>query len=474
MKVMGFTDLVLVAPRCADVRAAQAERSRWRAARPTLLRRARSRRSAEALDGVTYACATAMTPRDFGPPTFAPRALFASLAASSHRVAFVFGFGALRPVERRPLHLPCLHLDPDRPDYGSLNLAQAVQLIAYDWRQALGGFEGRCAGDGARRPTLADAIVVHGLFAHLAARCDARFSRPGRAEKADVRGCTAGQSGRTDGRGSADPARHRRVASRRPLPRTLRTRGRRPHENRRGPPVFEASHHVPAPARRHRLHPRARPRRAIALGSADLLSGPARARVPPLGSLVPRARPALAGAFHVAHRALSHRHRDPSRRHHRPARLHRSRHGRGHRRDRGDRRRLHDLPGRDARRHLARQGREAPSDARPRRHRRRQFAGPRRFHGRRRRPGRLERGRGEGGAAGARRPVGNPARIIGGSRARREEAVGGEDGFLGLRPHAGRRPGVAGDEGPDRQRLRPRAPDRDALAGDRETLGAIA
>jgi tRNA/rRNA methyltransferase len=29
---------------------------------------------------------------------------------------------------------------PTHPDYGSLNLAQAVQLIAYDWRQALGGF----------------------------------------------------------------------------------------------------------------------------------------------------------------------------------------------------------------------------------------------------------------------------------------------------------------------------------------------
>ncbi|MFO0003250.1 MAG: RNA methyltransferase, partial [bacterium] len=29
---------------------------------------------------------------------------------------------------------------PTHPDYGSLNLAQAVQLIAYEWRQSLGGF----------------------------------------------------------------------------------------------------------------------------------------------------------------------------------------------------------------------------------------------------------------------------------------------------------------------------------------------
>jgi tRNA/rRNA methyltransferase len=33
----------------------------------------------------------------------------------------------------------CLSI-PTAPAFGSLNLAAAVQLIAYDWRQALGGF----------------------------------------------------------------------------------------------------------------------------------------------------------------------------------------------------------------------------------------------------------------------------------------------------------------------------------------------
>ena len=32
-----------------------------------------------------------MTPRDFGPPTHAPRAHFAGLAAQGHSVALVFG-----------------------------------------------------------------------------------------------------------------------------------------------------------------------------------------------------------------------------------------------------------------------------------------------------------------------------------------------------------------------------------------------
>jgi tRNA/rRNA methyltransferase len=100
---------------------------------------------AEALEGISFACATAMTPRDFGPPTAAPRdrlpALAAEVAAGQQRVAFVFGserFG-MRNEDVWRCH-QCLSI-PTHPEYGSLNLAQAVQLIAYDWRSALGGYE---------------------------------------------------------------------------------------------------------------------------------------------------------------------------------------------------------------------------------------------------------------------------------------------------------------------------------------------
>ena len=81
-----------------------------------------------------------MTPRDFGPPTHPPRELFSSLAGSGHRVALVFGserFGMSNEDVYR-CHA-CVSIPTD-PAYGSLNLAQAVQLIAYEWRQALGGF----------------------------------------------------------------------------------------------------------------------------------------------------------------------------------------------------------------------------------------------------------------------------------------------------------------------------------------------
>ena len=105
---------------------------------------------------MTYACATAMTPRDFGPPTRAPRELLRRRwRRSAHRVGFVFGserFGMSNDDVYR-CHA-CLSI-PTEPAYGSLNLAQAVQLIAYDWRQALGGFavapRTRDAGAGRRR-----------------------------------------------------------------------------------------------------------------------------------------------------------------------------------------------------------------------------------------------------------------------------------------------------------------------------------
>jgi len=163
MKVMGFHDLVLVQPRFADV-LQHADTLAFASGATDVLARARVVDSlAEALQGVTWACATAMTPRDFGPPTQSPRDHFSTLAGSGHRVAFVFG------AERTGMsnddvyrcHV-CLSI-PTHPAYGSLNLAQAVQLMAYDWRQACGGFELKPAAEPA---PWADAAAVQGALQH--------------------------------------------------------------------------------------------------------------------------------------------------------------------------------------------------------------------------------------------------------------------------------------------------------------------
>jgi tRNA/rRNA methyltransferase len=163
IKVMGFGDLVLVQPRFADVLSHEDAVAMASGAADVLTRARIVATLAEALDGITVACATAMTPRDFGPPTFAPREHFPALAAQAQPVAFVFGserYGMANEDVWR-CHA-CLSV-PTHPDYGSLNLSQAVQLIAYDWRQALGGF-----GVVPRVPDtkLADGVAVQGALEH--------------------------------------------------------------------------------------------------------------------------------------------------------------------------------------------------------------------------------------------------------------------------------------------------------------------
>jgi len=163
MKVMGFSRLVLVRPRVAGVHLGGEAIARASGA-ADVLEAARSVDTlAEALQGATLACATAMTPRDFGPPTRAPREALPDAAAAGQRVAFVFGpeRTGLANDDVYRCHV-CLSIPTDST-YGSLNLAQAVQLIAYDWRQALGGF-----GVLPRTPAAhwADAAAVQGLLEH--------------------------------------------------------------------------------------------------------------------------------------------------------------------------------------------------------------------------------------------------------------------------------------------------------------------
>lgn len=163
MKVMGFTDLVLVAPRDDDIQHRPEARAMASGAVDVLEGARLVPTLGDALLGVTYACATAMTPRDFGPPTQPPRACFEALTKGEEQVALVFGserFGMSNEDVYR-CHV-CLSI-PTMPDYGSLNLAQAVQLLAYDWRQALGGFPVQARTVDARR---ADGVAVEGLLDH--------------------------------------------------------------------------------------------------------------------------------------------------------------------------------------------------------------------------------------------------------------------------------------------------------------------
>jgi tRNA/rRNA methyltransferase len=169
LKVMGFDDLVLVAPRWANVLRREETIQRASGALDVLQNARIVETLDEALEGVTHLCATAMTPRDFGPPTAAPREHFSSLLQSAapeaqpEAVAFLFGserFG-MRNEDVYRCHV-ALSI-PTNPAFGSLNLASAIQVIAYEWRLALGGFEVVAA---ATEPVRADAQQVAGVLAH--------------------------------------------------------------------------------------------------------------------------------------------------------------------------------------------------------------------------------------------------------------------------------------------------------------------
>jgi tRNA/rRNA methyltransferase len=167
MKVMGFDDLVLVQPRWANVLRREETIQRASGANDVLARARIVDTLDEALDGMSHLCATAMTPRDFGPPTRSPREHFTGLLGAGEPpggVAFLFGserFG-MRNEDVYRCHV-ALSI-PTAPGFGSLNLAAAVQLIAYDWRLALGGFEAPpVVADRAQ----ADAKALSGMLDHL-------------------------------------------------------------------------------------------------------------------------------------------------------------------------------------------------------------------------------------------------------------------------------------------------------------------
>ncbi|MEY4344569.1 MAG: hypothetical protein RL032_401 [Pseudomonadota bacterium] len=179
MKTMGFDDLVLVAPRWANVLRREETIQRASGALDVLDKCRIVETLDEALDGITHLCATAMTPRDFGPPTTTPREHFeallkSELPAQSPRglqqgMGFLFGserFG-MRNEDVYRCHV-CLSI-PSNPQFGSLNIGAALQVVAYEWRLALGGFSDFAGPEPVEGQAgrLADAAQVAGMLTHL-------------------------------------------------------------------------------------------------------------------------------------------------------------------------------------------------------------------------------------------------------------------------------------------------------------------
>ena len=168
MKTMGLADLHLVTPRTfpdpeADARATGAV---------DLLKRAKIHDSLPgALAGTVLAIAMSARSRDLGPPPGAPREMVERLLAEAEQgdVALVFGNESVGLSNEEIQLCQAAVTIPTNPEFSSLNLGAAVQLLCYEIRMAA------YAGS----PPVADRLVtpfasplathdeLEGLFGHF-------------------------------------------------------------------------------------------------------------------------------------------------------------------------------------------------------------------------------------------------------------------------------------------------------------------
>lgn len=167
IKTMGFSELVLVSPREADALHHE-EAIAFASGANDVLSKARIVDSLdEALAGCNLTVALTARLREFSPPLRSPRALAQQLHAdSSLRCALVFGnerFGLSNEQVERCNALVSI---PVNAEYASLNLAQAVQILAYECRVAAVGEQREAMGIGFQGEA-ASAEQIEGLFRHL-------------------------------------------------------------------------------------------------------------------------------------------------------------------------------------------------------------------------------------------------------------------------------------------------------------------
>lgn len=138
MKVMGLSRLMLVAPRYADV-LTQPDAIAFASGANDLLEHASIHATLDdALAGCTHAIAMSAREREYAPPlaTLREAAAEASSRAGHADVAFVFGSERYGLSNDDVLRCQARCRVETSAAYGSLNLAQAVQLVAYECRLA--------------------------------------------------------------------------------------------------------------------------------------------------------------------------------------------------------------------------------------------------------------------------------------------------------------------------------------------------
>lgn len=138
LKTMGFSRLVLVAPRVAHVQSDPEAIAMASGADDVLASAHVVPTLADALTGVQWSIALTARAREYGPPQLAPRAAAnaARTQAAAGDIALVFGNERTGLSNEDVERCSALAHIPANPAYSSLNLAQAIQVLAYELRVA--------------------------------------------------------------------------------------------------------------------------------------------------------------------------------------------------------------------------------------------------------------------------------------------------------------------------------------------------
>ena len=159
MKAMGLSDLHLVAPERWP-----AKEDQWMAthAADVLEKAVVHERLGQAIEDCAAAFALSARPREWSPQVLDVRSAAARAAQLGERVAFVFGSEDAGLTNEEMFACQFLVHIPATPGSSSLNLAQAVQVVAYELRMAA---EGTIPPQ--RKEKLATVADIEGLYAHL-------------------------------------------------------------------------------------------------------------------------------------------------------------------------------------------------------------------------------------------------------------------------------------------------------------------
>ncbi|KIG04673.1 RNA methyltransferase [Caballeronia concitans] len=168
LKTMGFARLVLVAPRVPNVKD-EPEAVAMASGADDVLASAQVVESlADALVGVHWSVALTARMREYGPPQMPPRELAqrAPAFARDGDIALVFGNERTGLSNADVERCSALAHIPANPAYSSLNLAQAVQVLAYELRLAFHEAAPEAAAVASAGQS-ASSDEIEGMYAHL-------------------------------------------------------------------------------------------------------------------------------------------------------------------------------------------------------------------------------------------------------------------------------------------------------------------